>query len=231
MSDKTLGNARGLNSIANPKDFKGTKGRFGRQSTRESPPEPVLERRLPEPPREPQIRATPEDERRPGELPPRERPHTHEPPTSDRRPENPSGPNPNTDPDPRSSRSGSTRQAVAQQALPHRAARPGVQRTRRELSVPHQIADAVEASGINAADIVMAGYRRHSDDIYTGAGGRMAARGRRRLRLSISDQEFDQITRLGQARGWNRSETVSVILAMELMPKIADLPRADPNDL
>jgi hypothetical protein len=97
-----------------------------------------------------------------------------------------------------------------------------VQRKRRELSVPHQIADAVEQTGINAADIVMAGYRRHADAIYSGSGGRMAARGRRRLRLSISDAEFEQLTRLGQARGWNRSETVSVILAMELVPEAAD---------
>lgn len=64
----------------------------------------------------------------------------------------------------------------------------------------------------------MKGYRKHSDAIYAGEGGRMMAKGRTRLRLSISDTEFDQITRLGLARGWNRSETVSVILAMELMP-------------
>ena len=46
----------------------------------------------------------------------------------------------------------------------------------------------------------------------------MMARGRTRLRLSISDEEFEELTRLGQARGWNRSETVSVILALELWP-------------
>ena len=64
----------------------------------------------------------------------------------------------------------------------------------------------------------MSGYRTHSDAIYGGAGGRMMAKGRTRLRLSISDTEFEQITRLGLARGWNRSETVSVILTMELLP-------------
>ena len=63
----------------------------------------------------------------------------------------------------------------------------------------------------------MAGYRRHSEAIYAGYGGRMMARGRTRLRLSIADSEFEQITRLGEARGWNRSETVAVILALELL--------------
>lgn len=95
---------------------------------------------------------------------------------------------------------------------------PGVHRKRRELSIPHQVAEVLEATGINPADVVMSGYRNHSDSIYAGAGGRMMAKGRTRLRLSISDTEFEQITRLGLARGWNRSETVSVILALELLP-------------
>jgi len=156
MSD--LSKARGLNSIADPRQFKGASGR-GRT------PRPAAPRQAPpEPP------------------PPVERP----------------------DPPP--------------VATPHRAVTPGVNRKRRELSVPHQLAEALEATGINPADIVMAGYRKHSDNIYAGNGGRMMARGRTRLRLSISDTEFEQITRLGLARGWNRSETVSVILALELLP-------------
>ena len=101
---------------------------------------------------------------------------------------------------------------------PRRAVAPGINRKRRELSVPLPVAAAVERTGINPADLLMSGYRRHRDAIYAGDGGRLAARGRTRLRVSISDQEFDQITRLGVARGWNRSETVSVILAMELLP-------------
>jgi hypothetical protein len=80
-----------------------------------------------------------------------------------------------------------------------------VQRKRRELSIPHQVAEALATTGINPADVVMAGYRKHGDAIYRGAGGRILARGRTRLRLSISDSEFEQLTRLGQARGWNRS--------------------------
>ncbi len=83
--------------------------------------------------------------------------------------------------------------------------------------MPHMLADALERTGINAADVVMAAFRRHGNAIYAGEGGRMTAKGRTRLRLSISDAEFDQLTRLGQARGWNRSETVSVLLAMELL--------------
>ncbi len=101
---------------------------------------------------------------------------------------------------------------------PHRAVVPGVQRTRRELSVPIPIAEAVDKTGINPADVVMSAYRKHGDAVYAGTGGRLVSRGRRRLRLSISDAEFDKLTRLGQARGWNRSETVAVLLALDLLP-------------
>jgi hypothetical protein len=83
--------------------------------------------------------------------------------------------------------------------------------------VPIPVSDAVEATGINPADVVMSAYRRHSDAIYTGSGGRLMSRGRRRLRLSLTDGDYDKITRLGDARGWNRSETVAVLLAMELL--------------
>lgn len=106
---------------------------------------------------------------------------------------------------------------VEQTATPHRAVTPGVNRKRRELSVPHQVAEALEQTGINPADVVMAAYRRHADAIYAGVGGRMLAKGRTRLRISISEAEFNQLTSLGQARGWNRSETVSVLLTMELL--------------
>ena len=109
-------------------------------------------------------------------------------------------------------------------SAPHRAVSPGSNRKRRELSVPHVLADALERTGINPADVVMAAYRRHSNAIYAGEGGRMVAKGRTRLRLSISDTEFEQLTRLGQARGWNRSETVSVLLAMELLAQPASQP-------
>jgi hypothetical protein len=94
---------------------------------------------------------------------------------------------------------------------------PGVQRKRRELSVPIPVARAVAATGINPADLVMGAYRNHSDAVYAGAGGRMVARGRERLRVSISDTEFDKLTRLGESRGWNRSETVAVLLTLELL--------------
>lgn len=168
MSDKTLGNARGLNSIADPSQFKGSSGRakFARPPRQESPPPPKPSQT------EPSAAASPVA----------------------------SSPAP---------------QPVV---TPHRAVTPGIRRKRRELSVPHRVAEALEATGINPADVVMSGYRNHSDAIYSGAGGRMMAKGRTRLRLSISDTEFEQITRLGLARGWNRSETVSVILALELFP-------------
>lgn len=170
MSDKTLGNARGLNSIADPRQFKGSSGRA--KLTEQPAPEP------PHPAPEQRSTDAPDDRTPPAEPAAADRPVP---------------------------------------ATPHRAVTPGVRRKRRELSVPHPVAIALEATGINPADVVMSGYRHHSDAIYAGAGGRMMSRGRTRLRLSISDAEFDQITRLGAARGWNRSETVSVILAMELL--------------
>ncbi len=166
MSDKTLGRARGLNSIADPSDFKGARGR-GRTNTDGARPAVGNEAESPGAARE--------------TAPPME------------------------------TQAGAT-------AAPHRAVVPGVQRTRRELSVPIPIAEAVDKTGINPADVVMSAYRKHGDAVYAGSGGRLVARGRRRLRLSISDSEFDKLTRLGQARGWNRSETVAVLLALELLP-------------
>jgi hypothetical protein len=79
------------------------------------------------------------------------------------------------------------------------------------------VAEAVAATGINPADLVMQAYRRHGDAIYAGSGGRMVSRGRERLRLSMSDAEFDKLARLGDVRGWNRSETVAVLLALDLL--------------
>ena len=162
MSEKTLGKARGLNSIADPADFKGRRGRKGRQAVEEAaPPPPVAD-------------------------------HQTEPVTS-------------------------VEPAPAQPVTPHRAVVPGVNRKRRELSIPLPVAEALQATGINPADVVMSAYRTHSDSIYAGAGGRLVSRGRERLRLSISDVEFDKLTRLGEARGWNRSETVAVLLTLELL--------------
>jgi len=157
MTDGTLGRARGLNSIADPAQFKGSRGRTTRTPVPAAapPPEPPM----PEP----------------------------------------------------------AEAAEPAPATPHRAVVPGIRRKRRELSVPIPVAEAVEATGINPADVVMSAYRKHGDAIYTGSGGRMMARGRQRLRLSISDAEFDKITRLGEARGWNRSETVAVLLTVELL--------------
>ncbi len=173
MSDRTLGRARGLNTIADPAQFKGTRGRPG---GREGPPE--IE------PTDPVV--------------------DHPPAVT---PETPA-------PEPRS--------AATETPAPHRAVVPGVQRKRRELSVPIPVAEAVEATGINAADLVMRAYRNHGDAVFAGAGGRMVSRGRQRLRLSISDAEFDRLTRLGANRGWNRSETVAVLLTLELLGEAAN---------
>ncbi len=165
MSDKTLGRARGLNSIADPSDFKGARGRGRAGQTR--------------------AEAAAEEAA-------------------------------NSDVMPDSAVAGA--RVVEETVTPHRAVVPGVQRTRRELSVPIPIAEAVDKTGINPADVVMSAYRKHGDAVYAGTGGRLVSRGRRRLRLSISDAEFDKLTRLGQARGWNRSETVAVLLALDLLP-------------
>lgn len=170
MSDKTLGRARGLNSIADPSDFKGARGR-GRSAQGRSD-------------------SAAED--------------------ADREDV---GVEANS-----SSAAAISGRIVEDPVTPHRAVVPGVQRTRRELSVPIPIAEAVDKTGINPADVVMSAYRKHADAVYAGTGGRLVSRGRRRLRLSISDAEFDKLTRLGQARGWNRSETVAVLLALDLLP-------------
>jgi len=160
VSEQTLGKARGLNSIADPADFKGRRGRRERKAAEEtsSPPPPRVE-----------------DLQEPAAAEP------------------------------------------AAPATPHRAVVPGIQRKRRELSIPLPVAEALDSTGINPADVVMSAYRTHGDAIYSGAGGRLVSRGRQRLRLSISDTEFDKLTRLGEARGWNRSETVAVLLTMELL--------------
>lgn len=170
MSEKTLGKARGLNSIADPSDFKGSRGRRRDRQEPAAPPPPR--------PQDLAETASPTDVAR--------EPVTQEP-------------------------------AAPKSAVPHRAVVPGLQRKRRELSIPVPVAEALAATGINPADVVMSAYRTHSDDIFSGAGGRMLSRGRQRLRLSISDAEFDKITRLGEARGWNRSETVAVLLTLELL--------------
>ncbi len=166
MSDGTLGRARGLNSIADPSDFKGSRGRPGRRGPGAEP--------------------EPDDRAEPGPGP---------------------GPGPTATSD----------EPAEPTTTPHRAVVPGLRRKRRELSVPIPVAEAVNATGINPADVVMSAYRRYGDAIYAGSGGRMVSRGRERLRLSISDAEFDKISRLGESRGWNRSETVAVLLTMELL--------------
>ena len=163
MSEQTLGKARGLNSIADPSEFKGRRGRKDRR---------VADEVTPAPPRV-EDRVTVEAEPEPVKA--------------------------------------------AAPVTPHRAVVPGVQRKRRELSIPVPVAEALESTGINAADVVKSAYRTHSDAIFSGAGGRLVSRGRQRLRLSISDVEFDKLTRLGEARGWNRSETVAVLLTLELL--------------
>lgn len=169
MSDRTLGRARGLNSIADPSEFRGSRGRP-----------------------------------KPAEAPP------------DSRPPDSTRDDGVVDAGPGAVGDGSTTGGEPRPATPHRAVVPGVKRKRRELSIPIPVAQALAATGINPADVVMSAYRKHGDAIYAGAGGRQVSRGRERLRLSISDAEFDKISRLGEVRGWNRSETVAVLLAMEL---------------
>ena len=178
MSEKTLGKARGLNSIADPSDFKGSRGR---RRDRKDPAAP--------PPPRPEDRAEAASAVEFAEESPAVETTVSE----------------------------QTTDQAAKPAVPHRAVVPGLQRKRRELSIPVPVAEALAATGINPADVVMSAYRTHSDAIFTGAGGRLLSRGRQRLRLSISDAEFDKITRLGEARGWNRSETVAVLLTLELL--------------
>lgn len=187
MSKRTLGKARGLNSIADPSEFKGASGRRPAPEAEAPPPPPT-----PDP--EPEIDSQPET------------------PTVDYQAEE--------SPVPATSEVASVTPAASQTETPSkRASSRGAigARKRRELSVPIPVAEAVDATGVNPADLVMAAYKNHSDALYAGTGGRKVSRGRQRLRVSISDSDFDKITRLGETRGWNRSETVAVLLTMELM--------------
>ncbi|MGI9615653.1 MAG: hypothetical protein ACR2QO_22260 [Acidimicrobiales bacterium] len=245
MTDKTLSKARGLNSIADPRSFKGASGR--RRGAAEQPPEPPPAPAVPPADQSEPIPVPAPVQPSQAPMPPPAPTALHPAPVA----QPPVAPldvapvSPAPQPLRSDSHHGAT-PAVSSQALqpqphpqaadpqlhaaeqrtPHRAVNPGINRKRRELSVPHVLADALERTGINPADVVMAAYRKHSHAIYAGEGGRMTAKGRTRLRLSISDDEFEQLTRLGQARGWNRSETVSVILTMELLGPAATPPLA-----
>lgn len=185
MSGKrNLGKARGLNSIADPSEFKGKAGR---------------------PPKKPQDK--------PSESPE----NTQE--NLESAPETPES-TPVDEIDLRDAATSEDPVGPSEAPAKKRRGRPpatGSRRIRRELSVPVVVADAVEQTGMNPADLVMNAYRRHSDGVYTGEGARLAARGRKRLRISLSDGDLDKITRLGEARNWNRSETVSVLLALDLL--------------
>jgi len=193
MTKKDLAKARGLNSLADPSSFKGSPGRA--RLTKVADPEPT------NPP--PMVERQPNEPTRLPADPTPPSPPLGSPPIShgvtaldDHRPIETAPPTPA----PNSSNNG--------------------RRKRRELSVPLELAEAVERTGVNPADVVLAGLRHYGDSIYAGKGARMAARGRKRLRISVSDSEFDQITRLGEYRGWNRSETVGVILSMELFGRL-----------
>lgn len=186
MSERTLGKARGLNSIADPSDFKGSRGRREAKQAEPTPPPPRVEDHTGSAAEQPAVARN-----------------------SD------AAVAPDTAGDGRVGGGAAT--AVEAPVTPHRAVVPGIRRKRRELSVPVPVSEALAATGINPADVVMSAYRKHSDEIFAGAGGRLVSRGRERLRLSISDAEFDKLTRLGEARGWNRSETVAVLLTLELL--------------
>lgn len=200
MSKPTLGRARGLNSIADPSDFKGTRGRFPLDHEPEN-----------DDPARDGDRGNGIDDRSPdgGE----------QDSAADRKSGTVSARHGARRVDSRANHS-PTSASTDFDSPRGRRSRPDSaagHRTRRELSVPIPVSDAVEATGINPADVVMGAYRKHSDAVYTGTGGRLVSRGRRRLRLSLTDGDYDKITRLGDARGWNRSETVAVLLAMELL--------------
>lgn len=214
MSKPTLGRARGLNSIADPSDFKGSRGRPTADDSRQVGSD--------------SDRRDQRDDGRAADS----RSRTVD--TGDRDPDDRRGGvaiagnnGEDSSGGDRNDREAAFDSASATTPLPRggKAARSGSgraekspgHRTRRELSVPIPVSEAVEETGINPADVVMSAYRRHGDAIYTGSGGRLVSKGRRRLRLSLTDGDYDKITRLGDARGWNRSETVAVLLAMELL--------------
>ncbi len=211
MSKQDLGKARGLNSIADPSEFRGRSARPPRK-TRSKPKEDPEDTHL----NPDQARKTPpgrEESAQTGEIDLRD--DTPESTESGSPTSNPQG----LRPPGKGAQSGDPSGDHESKPKRRRGRPPatGNRRIRRELSVPTVIAEAVEKTGINPADLVMNAYRRHSDDVYTGGGARLAARGRRRLRISLSDGDLDKISRLGEVRNWNRSETVSVLLSLDLL--------------
>lgn len=251
MSERTLGKARGLNSIADPSAFKGSRGSGRRRPRHED---------------ETALQAEPDEQLDEVEAPVGDRPTGGADPATERLSSSDPARGASTgadvdhrrraddappaDPAPADGAGGDRAEAASSQVAPTRssarptaksataksaAAKPSdaksqtgssrggdegdrqTRRKRRELSIPLPVADALNETGINPADVVMGAYRKFADSIYAGTGGRLMSRGRERVRLSISDAEFDKITRLGRSRGWNRSETVAVLLTMELL--------------
>ncbi len=90
------------------------------------------------------------------------------------------------------------------------------QRSRRELTVPYKIHDLLEATMQNATDVVMRAVRNHGEEIMAGDYARGIDKGRKRLRITMSDEQFAKIAKIGRSRGWNQSETVAVLLFAEL---------------
>ncbi len=231
MSKKNLGKARGLNSIADPSDFRGKSARPPRKARNTPAENPEHTHSNPEQPTEIPVEGSDADidlRDSPSSTPTGKPTDSagKAPSTGDQSKDGPSGRPADRTADGAvdgavdSAANGVSSDASSEGSDKPRRGRPPVtanRRIRRELSVPVAVADAVEQTGVNPADLVMNAYRRHSDDVYTGDGARMAARGRKRLRVSLSDGDFDKITRLGEVRNWNRSETVSVLLSLDLL--------------
>ena len=89
-------------------------------------------------------------------------------------------------------------------------------RIQKEVSIPIPTYERLEQVGYNITDLLKRAYGNHADEVRAGDFLRGVSRGRRRVRLSMSPQDYQKLEKLGRGRGWNRSETVAVLLDAEL---------------
>ena len=89
-------------------------------------------------------------------------------------------------------------------------------RVQKEMSIPLPVHEAVEATGYNVTDLLRRAYRNHAEAVRAGEYLRGMHRGRKRIRLSMAPEDYARLDKLARSRGWNRSETVTILLEAEL---------------
>lgn len=211
MSDKNLAKARGLNSIADPSSFRGT-------SARRKPKEPKPE--VTEAPKDdsPKAKSTEElekkffgsgvDSKRSVALPAPKK-------VEERRSKDESENVIDLTADSAKPKEVPPRE-VAKPKRPAVQAVEDSERIQREMSIPIPVHDSLTKTGYNVTDLLRRAYRNYAEEVRAGEYLRGMHRGRRRIRLSMSPDDYAKLEKLGRGRGWNRSEVVTVLLEAEL---------------